>query len=190
MNPMSELKFSIVPLRDVIQAKGRLDANVFNMEARTVISKLQSDDFKTWSITDSAITNKVYYPGRFKRKYVSESVGLPFILPSQISDLEPKPYKWIAGLSDKQMVELVANEGDILLTRSGTIGQSVIVGKRLAGCVLSDDLIRINVNDQYRGYLYAFLRSKTGQLLLKTSNYGAVVQHIVVRPEISRHLLW
>lgn len=67
----------------------------------------------------------------------------------------------------------------ILLTCSGTVGQCTIVGEHFANAVFSHDLLRLDVlADVPYGYVYAFLRTRIGQLLLKTSNYGSVIQHI------------
>jgi type I restriction enzyme S subunit len=49
----------------------------------------------------------------------------------------------------------------------------------LEGYVLSDDLIRLLAwNETDTGFLYAFLRTTTGRILINTNKYGAVVQHI------------
>ena len=45
--------------------------------------------------------------------------------------------------------------------------------------VFSDDVIRITFKQEYDlGYVYAFLKSKIGNLLLKTNGYGSVITHL------------
>ena len=172
------LKWTSIDQTEILAAGGRLEAGVYNIEARHARELVQTCGLPSRSLTDPQLVVSVSYPGRFRRNYVSRAVGLPFILPSQITDLNPLPAKWVYGLNDSDLAALRVTEGDILLTRSGTIGQCAVAGSSLAGKVMSDDLIRIVPQEKYRGYLYTFLLSKTGQLLLTTSNYGAVVQHI------------
>ena len=49
--------------------------------------------------------------------------------------------------------------------------------KTLENQLLSDDVIRIKAKE-YAGYIYTYLKSKVGRLLITTNNYGAVVKHI------------
>lgn len=69
--------------------------------------------------------------------------------------------------------------GDILITRSGTIGRVTIVGKSLEGRILSDDLIRVCIEDQQlRAFVFSFLRSPGGQDQMLRNEYGTVQQHL------------
>jgi type I restriction enzyme S subunit len=62
---------------------------------------------------------------------------------------------------------------------SGTIGKCTIATKMFDNQIFSHDLLRINAKDpEDIGYLYVYLISDIGQSLIKTNNYGAVIQHI------------
>ena len=65
-------------------------------------------------------------------------------------------------------------KGQVLLTRSGTIGVVSYVSKTLENQSLSDDVIRIKASE-YSGYVYAYLKSKAGRLLIETNNYGQLL---------------
>ena len=67
--------------------------------------------------------------------------------------------------------------GQVLMTCSRTIGNCTYVRKTLNNLIFSTDLIRIEP-DVHNGFIYAFLKSKIGQALITSSNYGAVIQHI------------
>lgn len=72
-----------------------------------------------------------------------------------------------------------AREGEILITRSGTTGRVAIVDRTLVGKILSDDLIRVWIEDpKLRALVYAFLRSQSGQDQLEKNEYGTVQQHL------------
>ena len=67
----------------------------------------------------------------------------------------------------------------LLMSVSGTIGKTAIVRRRLDNCVFSHDLLRVVFkNDFDLGYVYAFLNTETGLLILQSNNYGAVIDHI------------
>jgi type I restriction enzyme S subunit len=54
-----------------------------------------------------------------------------------------------------------------------------LVSKTLDNRIFSHDLIRLDAKSSVDiGYIYAYLRSSTGNALLQTNNYGAVIQHI------------
>ena len=96
-----------------------------------------------------------------------------------MTDLYPVPEKHISRLADCDMDELRLKENTLLLTRSGTIGNISYVSKTLAGCVFSDDVIRVTFKKEYDlGYVYTYLKSKVGSLILQTNGYGSVITHV------------
>jgi type I restriction enzyme S subunit len=100
-------------------------------------------------------------------------------MPSQLTDINPKPDKFISSLSKCNISELRLKKGDILLTRSGTIGSVTFVSKTLENTVFSDDVIRITTNKTVDiGFLYTYLKSKIGNTILQTNGYGSVITHI------------
>ncbi len=69
-------------------------------------------------------------------------------------------------------------QGWILITRSGTVGRCVIVGKRLATFAITDDAIRVRAKNVPCGYLYAYLSSWIGQALISKDQYGSAIKHL------------
>jgi type I restriction enzyme M protein len=69
--------------------------------------------------------------------------------------------------------------GDLLITRSGTIGRVAYATKRLVGVVVSDDMIRVRIkNETIRFYAYAYLQSFAGYNQMLKNEYGSVQQHL------------
>ncbi len=171
-------KWSSISLPEIIATQGRLEASVFGIEGRQARETLKHNKWPVCSLLTDFVQN-AFYPGRFKRIYVGKKYGEPFFLPSQINEIQPSPTKYISRSKGIDLSILRVAEDSILMTRSGTIGSCTIVKKTLAGGVFSDDVIRIIAKHVYEvGYLYAFLKSKTGHTLINTNNYGAVVDHI------------
>ncbi len=170
----SGLKWASVVVREVVE-KDRLEASVYGIEARQVRKDLEQC---RWDITYfSDMFEEAFYCGRFKRIYVEAKEGIPFILPSQMTEVYPKASKFISSLTDIDIESTRVKKGQMLLTRSGTIGVVSYVSKTLENQSLSDDVIRIKAKE-YSGYIYTYLKSKVGRLLITTNNYGAVVKHI------------
>lgn len=78
---------------------------------------------------------------------------------------------------------LKVKEGDILISRSGTIGKVTYATKRLSeDFLISDDLVRVRVKDrQLRAYLLTYFMSKTALHLMLLDEYGSVQQHLQPR---------
>lgn len=96
--------------------------------------------------------------------------------------------KWMdvtkASIRQKEYIDkLRVEEGDILITRSGTIGKVTYATKDLAtNYIVSDDLVRIRVKDEnLRAYLLAYFTSKTALSLMLLDEYGSVQQHLQPR---------
>ncbi|MYB93680.1 restriction endonuclease subunit S [Candidatus Poribacteria bacterium] len=178
------IKWTSVNVQEIIDSGYRLNASAFGIEARQVRKDLERCRWDIVHLGDKFIED-AFYLGRFKRTYVEEKVGIPFILPSQITEIYPKANKFIAPTTNVDIESTRVENGQVLLTRSGTIGVVSYVSKTLENQSLSDDVIRIKTTE-YSGYVYAYLKSKVGNLLISSNNYGAVIQHI--EPEHLNHI--
>lgn len=181
----SPIKWCSVSLSDMISRGKRLEASVFDVEAKQARESVYKGKYGTVILYgDNGLIETAYYPGwmqrsRLKRIWCDKPYGEGFYLPSQMTDLYPVPEKHISRLADCDMDELRLKENTLLLTRSGTIGNISYVSKTLAGCVFSDDVIRVAFKKEYDlGYVYTYLKSKVGSLILQTNGYGSVITHV------------
>lgn len=178
-NDESKIKWCSVSLLDVIEHGKRLEASVFDIEAKNAREILNNSKWDKVNLLEGKFIKEAFYPGRFKRIYVDKENGEPFYLPSQINDIYPKPEKYISKLTSCDIEALKAKKGEILLTRSGTIGNLTIVSDTLSDKIFSDDVIRVRLNNDYDiGYLYTYLNTKIGKKILQTNKYGSVITHI------------
>ena len=169
----THVKFCAVKLSEVRAHGWRLEASVFDQDATMARQNVIPQSV---SFSDLAAA---HYVNRFKRVYCNKNFGEPFYLPSQITEVRPQADKFISRESPCDFGKLRVHEGQILLTRSGTIGTISYVSKTLAGKILSDDVIRIDTKNFYdAGYIYVYLKSSVGQQFLLTNRYGAVIEHI------------
>ena len=161
-----------------------MEASVYSNDSRQARKDLEQCKWEVVHLGDEFIED-AFYLGRFKRIYVAEKDGVPFILPSQITEIHPKANKFISPTTNIDMKSTRVKKGQVLLTRSGTIGVVSYVSKTLENQSISDDVIRIETRP-YSGYIYAYLKSKIGRLLIETNNYGSVIKHI--EPEHLNHI--
>ncbi|WP_051617249.1 restriction endonuclease subunit S [Desulfonatronovibrio hydrogenovorans] len=176
--PEEEFHWSSVMLAEVIERGSRLEASVFNIEGRHARKLIDQCKWEQTVISGETGLSTAYHRPRFKRIWVDKP-GIPIFQPSQITEINPKPSGYISYKTNTDIDALKVHKGQILLTCSGTIGRTALVGKTLDGQIFSHDLLRITCKEHHdTGYLYAFLKTQTGKALIRTSEYGAVVSHI------------
>ncbi len=169
-------KWTSISVQEIVEKDHRLEASVYGIEGRQARKDLEKCKWDIVPLGNEFIKD-AFYLSRFKRIYVDKKNGIPFILPSQITEIYPKAVKFISSETNIDIESTRVNYGQILLTRSGTVGVVSYVTKTLENKSLSDDIIRIETKE-YPGYIYAYLKSKIGRLLIETNNYGAVISHI------------
>lgn len=94
-----------------------------------------------------------------------------------------------ASAKQKKDYEVVTvHEGDLLLTRSGSIGRLAYVSSVMDGQIVSDDMIRVRIQSpELRAYVAAFLLSENATFQMLINEYGSVQQHL--EPNHVRDLL-
>ena len=175
------LKYTPVLLSEVYSNGIRLDASSYNLETKSAKYKVEHCKYgyvHLWG--ENGLIKDASYPGRFKRIYTENTKeGIPFYLPSQLGEINPKPSKFISTKTYKSIKGIEIKPESLLLSRSGTIGKCTVSSKTTIGKIYSDDVIRIFFNSKCDlGYVYTFFCTNIGQQLLQNNNYGAVIQHI------------
>lgn len=160
------------------ELNGRLEGN-YHTTVVPIIEKYLSKNAELFRLRDKKITDKIILAGVFKRNYVQKGQGYPFIGGKEITQLSPKTDKYLSYITHKKRYEkeLRVKENWILATDRGTIGKVVIVPKHMENMAISQNVLKI-APKIYPGYIYCFLNSDYGQLLIKRQSYGSVVNMI------------
>ena len=178
----SPLKFGSVSIAQMVSNGHRYDASAYNIEAMNALRKVKRCKYGYVNLLDdnnAGLIKNAYYPGRYKRIYNENGIGIPFYLPSQLEEIYPKPAKYLSPLTAALLTNDTIKPNTLLLSRSGTIGKCTVSSKTTIGKLFSDDVIRVSFNGDYDlGYVYAFLNTEAGLLILQSNNYGAVIDHI------------
>lgn len=127
-------------------------------------------------LTDLA---EIWQPSRLKGTQVAESDGIPFFTATQVFDIRPSTRKWLAPSKTPDLSRRTVERGWILVTCSGSVGDAIMSYGPHLESVISHDLLRVQVRDpKHAGYVYAFLRSRHGRTMMRSSRYGSVVKHL------------
>jgi len=157
----------------------RLDASYHLSDGRQTKFLIEKSPLGTTSLSN--LTTDIFMGPRFKRYYVdNKETGVPFMGGSDMQKNDLTNLKLISKTMTKNINQLYLKRNWILVTRSGTIGQTVFTNSDFENKTATEDVIRIIANEEVikSGFLYAFLVSKYGYNLLTQSTYGAVIRHI------------
>lgn len=107
-----------------------------------------------------------------------------YYTPSAILQEKSESVKYLdLSRANKKQLDTIkilrVNAGDLVITRSGTIGRVAYITKQHEGIIASDDLIRIRIPDKkLRLYVYFFLQTNYAQDQMKINEYGSIQQHL------------
>lgn len=174
----SPVKWCSVTLSDIVARGKRLEASVFDVEAKQARTLITNGKYPQSFIGGEDGLASSYVCGRFKRIWVKKS-NIPIYQPSSIVNIKPTPDGYISEKTRTNIDSLRVRKNQILLTCSGTIGKVSYVSRTIENQVCSHDLLRIDCKrPDDAGYVYAYLKSRTGNKILLTNSYGAVITHI------------
>lgn len=157
---------------------GRLESN-YHLPIIKVLENHLRERANLVKLENKEITENIVLAGVFKRNYVQKGHGYPFLGGKEITQLSPETDKYLSKITHKKRYEkeLRVKENWILVTDRGTIGKVVIVPKHMENMAVSQNVLKI-VPKIYPGYIYCFLNSDYGQILIKRQSYGSVVNMI------------
>ena len=160
--------------------KERFDASHHIPLAKSAITVMESASYSLAEL--SRMCEDIFLPGRFKRIYVSEEHGVPFIQSSHIPLMKPYDLKYIARRDEHNLNQCKVGSNWVLITRSGTIGRIGIVASMTDKQAVSEHCIRIIAKrpDYNPGYIALFLMTPYGQHQILSKIYGAVVDELTV----------
>ncbi len=136
------------------------------------------------------MVDSIYLPPRFKRIYVQEAYGVPFLQGSHLPQMRPYDLKYISKKANaKQVKQSLIVPGYVLITRSGTIGRIGLIPSTQKGWAASEHLLRVipDYDKGHPGYIAAFLMTPYGQHQLMAKIYGGVVDEIT---EVGTAAMW
>ncbi|MGZ9675651.1 methylation-associated defense system restriction endonuclease subunit S MAD5 [Flavobacterium sp. GNP001] len=168
----------IVSSKHLFEKDKRLDSKSYLNEGSLNQIKIYKSKYKIEFLKN--LTSSIFNGARFKRYYVRDrQFGIPFMGSSDMLKLHIDDLKYISNKYSKNINKLILEKNWILVSCSGTIGNTVYTNDDFIGKTASQHIMRVIPNDNIKsGYLYAYLSSKYGYSFLTQGTYGAVIQHI------------
>jgi type I restriction enzyme M protein len=186
----SEYRFSIK--HSEIGDNLKINPQVYLPNLNETIRRIESIDGKDgWSVStlsQMVAGIQIFKGPRLKSENIiveTQGPGVePYYTPSAVLQEKSDSAKLlnISRATPAQLRTIAAirvRRGDIVITRSGTIGRVTIITKRLDGAIASDDLIRVRISDEdVRLYVLSYLQSYAAQDQMLRNEYGSVQQHL------------
>ena len=159
---------------------GELTRGFSSLQLYTLEMHSRGSSFDVRRLGDYA--SSVYMPGRLKALQ-SPRERNPLRIYAHMTYLSScRPAHTISPFQERRSDDYIVEPGVILQTRSGrNLGPATMTDEYLTTFALSDDLIRIRIADEIeKYYTLAFIKSDAGQVLLRSSNNGSVINHLNV----------
>jgi type I restriction enzyme, S subunit len=155
----------------------RLDAHFYNPIAKVIVKNIITNCTNYDNLYD--IADCSFRGSRSTRNYVDKENGLAFLSGKNIIQIRPD-FKYISTSETANISDMLLTEGQILISRSGTLGRTILIYKNYEGFAASEHLIRVKPDSEIidSGYLYAFLSSDYGYHQLLRYKHGSVIDEI------------
>ena len=117
----------------------------------------------------------IFVGGRGKRNYVEK--GIAFLSSSDMMLFNPKRGCKMVSKNTHGINDMIVNKYDILISRSGTVGNTVIVGDDLTVTAISEHALRLVIDKSKisPNYVFCFLNTKYGLRTMEASSFGSVI---------------
>lgn len=156
----------------------RLDGKFHLSDGRIARIDINNSPYALKKIAD--VSKDIFYGGRDRRIYVNDPTkGVAFMGSAAMLKSDFNNLKYISRKHTKNIKSYLLDKDWCLVSRSGTIGNTVYTNTDYQNKAASEDIIRVLPEKNILpGVLYAYLSSKYGYALLTQGTFGAVIQHI------------
>lgn len=171
--------YTTVPAHWLFNSENRLDGRYYTAEVNSAF-RLINDCGLPIELLENLVDD-IFVLDRFRRIYArDETSGWPYLSASESLEFRPSSTRYIAKDHAPRKAKLhFSQSGWLLVSASGTVGRMSIATERLSKYFLTHDLIRIVPKEStYIGYLYAYLISNIGQVLIEKDQYGSAINHL------------
>jgi restriction endonuclease S subunit len=166
----------------------RFDAEYFQPKYYELMKLLEfGANNKGWKLKNLGyLSQRPKYGTSSKLEYLDKPVhkSVPFL---RIADLDrlkfdPNNIKYISQETADIEKQSSVQTNDVLISRSGTLGLSIVVPKELDGAIFGSYFIRTrpNKNELNPIYLSLYLNSLAGKLQFERSNTGAIQTNLTI----------
>jgi type I restriction enzyme M protein len=170
-------KLSFVKNYSYTKQAARIDAEYFQPKYDEIINAMKTK-FNARPIRDIDYISVT--TGQYVADYVDVNVGKPYMRGTDIANGVINMDSLVYIRSEDQETSKKAMEGDVVVTRVGTIGLSARIPKECEGGTISDNLIRLRFDQNKLNsyYVTAYLGNIIGKSLMVRNSRGSVQQRL------------
>ncbi len=162
-----------------LESAHRLDAEYYQPEYLQVAEKIRSLPHKTLEdISESIVSFGAYALTNFIQW---QKEGIPFIVAENIKEgfMSSDGVRYISDKTDEILKKSRVQEGQVLLSMSGSIGNAAVAYNISAKLNSNQDIVKITLKESFSPYFLAtFLNSRYGRMQVLRLPVGSVQQHI------------
>lgn len=176
--PHHTAKVATLPVHLLMRGDRRLEGDVYLTSGYGIRLALETQPAGWVPMGQLA---RVWQPGRLKGIPVGPTYGTPYLAATQVLDFRPAPRKFLSLDKIKDSDALFVKRGQILVTRSGSVGRTTLAFIAHEKLLISDDLLRVApLNSASSGWVYAYLHTAQARAMSNGVQYGHTVKHLEV----------
>jgi len=171
----SEIHKSLVPASMLAETQFRLDAPAFL--SRNSVTTLITRASTTKTLGEMADVFTVYIQSPVLVYVRPFSNSRPYLTTSELAEFQTGRPAHVSLLADPRLIGWEIKEGNIVVSRSGRVGEAYWVDRRLDGVLVGDSFRVVSKNPEECFVIYAVLASAFARNYLSGNAYGSVVDH-------------
>lgn len=166
-------------------AVSRLQAAQFRLDAPAFLSSDKLSEFMpsttpSQPLSEVAGVFTVYIQSPILAYVRPFAESRPYMTTSELAEHQTGRTTHVSLLADPRLVEWQIKHGNIVVSRSGRVGEAYWVDKKLGGALVGDSFRVVPKNPTDGPFIYAVLASNFARNFLSGSAYGSVVDHASV----------
>lgn len=163
------------------QLEDRIDVEYYKQEYFRAESVLSKSGIGT--VTIGEIASEIRYGTSEDLPYLPSGVPLLRVTDvNEIFTIDPQESKFISERNAERLKSYRVKEGDVLISRTGTLGLAVYIGKRLKNSVYGSYFIKVSIKDERLEpqFVAIFLNSRFGKLQSSRRGSGGIQTNLTI----------
>ena len=176
--PELEDKMIFVVNSDDVKGR-RIDAYYYQPKFEEIEKAIKKGKYEVRELREFII--KIHYGASVKNEYVDEGIPLLRIMNLKPNNLDLRDIVKLPESMRKDLGNAFVKEGDLLISRSGTVGMVSVVPKEAEGFAFGSFMIKFCLNEKLnKNYISAWLNTKLQKLLTEREKIGAIQGNITI----------